>query len=279
MMQLYTVNAENWKLDGGATFGVVPKTIWNKMYPADELNYVNIKNRCLLIKQDNRLILVDTGLGNKQSEKFYKFKFKFGDDSLEKGFNELGFRFDEVTDVLLTHLHDDHVGGAVYRKENGEFALTFPNATHWVSQAQWDWAMDPNPREAGAYFKENFVPIQELGKLKLVEGEGEHIPNIYFKMYNGHTQGQIIPVVNYKGKKVVYMADLIMGAAQLHIPFVPSFDIQPLQSLTDKQNFLKEAIEENYYLYFEHDYYNEICTVQHTEKGYRYKDLLTLNDL
>ena len=233
----------------------------------------------MLIQQDERLIIIDTGLGRKQSEKFYQYKFIFGDDSLEKGFQELGFSFDQVTDVILTHLHDDHVGGAVYRNGEGPFELTFPNATHWLSKAQWDWANNPNPREAGAYFPENFIPIQEKGMLRLVEEEGEHIPNIYFKFFNGHTQGQVIPVISYKGKKVVYMADLIMGVAHLHIPFVPSFDIQPLESLSDKERFLQEACEQNYHLYFEHDFYHEICTVKHTEKGYRSDKILTLKDL
>ncbi len=278
-MKLYTINAENWKLDGGATFGVVPKTIWNSMYPADELNYVNIKNRCLLIETEDRLIIVDTGLGRKQSEKFYQYKFIFGDDSLAKGFAEKGFSFDQVTDVILTHLHDDHVGGAVYRDADGNFKLTFPNATHWVSQRQWDWALNPNLREAGAYFNENFLPIEAAGKLQLVKEEGEFIRGITFRLFHGHTDGQMIPIIDYKGKKLVYMADLIMGVAHLHIPFVPSFDIQPLISLKEKELFLNEAVDNNYYLYFEHDFYNEICTLSQTPKGIRHKEILTLNDL
>lgn len=278
-MQLYTINAENWKLDGGATFGVVPKTIWNTMYPADDLNYVDIKNRCLLIKTEDRLILIDTGLGRKQNEKFYKFRFISGDDSLENGFAALGFTFEDVTDIILTHLHDDHVGGAVFRDASNEYQLTFPNAYHWVSRQQWDWAINPNLREAGAYFTENFLPIQKAGKIKFIETEGEYIPEIYFTIYNGHTQGQIIPIISYKDKKIVYMADLIMGVAHLHIPFVPSFDIQPLLSLKEKESFLNEAVKNNYYLYFEHDFYNEICTLQQTDKGIRHKEILTLSDL
>ena len=278
-MKLFTVNAENWKLDGGATFGLIPKTIWNNVYPADELNYVNIKNRCLLIEEGDRLIIIDTGHGRKQSDKFYKFKYFFGDDSLEKGFTELGYSFEDVTDVIITHLHDDHVGGAVYRNENQELKLTFPNATHWISRLQWDWAMNPNKREAGAFFKENFVPIKDAGKLKLVEEEGSHIPNIYFKIFKGHTMGQIIPVVNYNGKKIVYMADLIMSVAHFPMPFIPAFDIQPLDSLREKEEFLEEALENNYYLYFEHDYYHEICTLLQTDKGIRHNQILTLEDL
>lgn len=278
-MQLHTINAENWKLDGGATFGVVPKTIWNSMYPADELNYVNIKNRCLLIKKDDRLILIDTGLGRKQNEKFYKYKFISGDDSLAKGLLELGYNFTDITDVILTHLHDDHVGGAVYRHEDGSLKLSFPNAKHWVSRRQWDWAMNPNLREAGAYFNENFVPILEAGKIEFVENEGEYIPGIDFRIFYGHTEGQIIPIINYKDKKIVYMADLIMGVAHLHIPFVPSFDIQPLVSLKEKEAFLNEAVENNYYLYFEHDFYNELCTLKQTDKGIRHNESYNLKDL
>jgi glyoxylase-like metal-dependent hydrolase (beta-lactamase superfamily II) len=278
-MRLYTLNAENWKLDGGATFGVVPKTIWNSMYPADELNYVNIKNRCLLIENNDKLILIDTGLGRKQSEKFYKFKYIFGDDSLQKGLDELGFSVNDITDVILTHLHDDHVGGAVYRKEDGQLYLTFPNAKHWVSKKQWDWAINPNMREAGAYFSENFIPLLNAGKLQLVEDEGQYFPEIYFKMYDGHTAGQIIPIISYGEKKIAYMADLIMSVAHLHIPFVPSYDIQPLISLKDKELFLNHAVDNDFYLYFEHDFYHEICTLIRTEKGIRHNEILTLSDL
>ena len=278
-MKLHTINAENWKLDGGATFGLVPKTIWNKQYPADDLNYVKIKNRCLLIEDGERLILIDTGLGRKQSEKFYRFKFISGDDSLKKGFDQLGYSFDEVTDVVLTHLHDDHVGGAVYQDDNQELKLTFPHATHWVSSLQWEWAMNPNKREAGAFFKENFVPIKEAGKLKLVEEEGSFIPNIYFKIFNGHTMGQIIPMVTYGDKKIVYMADLVMSVTHLPMPFIPAFDIQPLVALTEKEAFLQEAVEANYYLYFEHDFYHEVCTLLLTDRGIRHNVILTLKDL
>ncbi len=278
-MKLTTINAENWKLDGGATFGLIPKTIWNKIYPADELNYVNIKNRCLLIEDGDRLIIIDTGLGRKQNEKFYSYKFFFGDDSLQKGFAEAGYRFEDVTDVILTHLHDDHVGGAVYRDEAGELKLTFPNAKHWVSRLQWDWAMNPNKREAGTFFKENFVPIREAGKLVLVEEEGEHIPGIFFKIFKGHTMGQIIPVISYGDKKIVYMADLIMSVAHLPMPFIPAFDIQPLVALKEKEEFLEEALKNNYYLYFEHDYYHEICTLLQSDRGIRHKEVLTLKDL
>lgn len=278
-MKLYTINAENWKLDGGATFGVVPKTLWNKLYPADELNYVKIKNRCLLIEDEDRLILIDTGLGRKQSEKFYKYKFIEEGDSLANGFAKYGFRFDQVTDVILTHLHDDHVGGAVFTDENGDYQLTFPNAKHWVSRLQWDWAMNPNKREVGAFFKENFVPIMEAGAIQFVEEEGEHLPNIFFKIFKGHTVGQVIPVVDYHGKKVVYMADLIMGEAMLPLPFIPSYDIQPLLSLEEKEAFLNEAVENKYYLYFEHDHFNEIITVKNTDKGVRSDAKIKLEDL
>jgi len=278
-MKLFTLNAENWKLDGGATFGVVPKTIWSKVYPADELNYINIKNRCLLIDSGNRLMIIDTGLGRKQSEKFYTFKFIFDEDSLENGFRDLGYKFEDVTDVILTHLHDDHVGGAIMRDKNGENKLVFPNATHWISKQQFDWAMNPNKREVGAFFRENFLPIKNSGRLKMIDAEGEYIPDIYFKLYNGHTQGMIIPHITFANKTLVYMADFIMTASHIPMPFIPAFDIQPLIALTEKEEFLAEAVKKKYYLYFEHDYYTEICTVKNSDKGIVRDETLSLKDL
>jgi glyoxylase-like metal-dependent hydrolase (beta-lactamase superfamily II) len=233
----------------------------------------------MLIETEDRLVMIDTGMGRKKPEKYYKFKYISGDDSVAKGFEELGYSFDQVTDVILTHLHDDHVGGAVYHDEDGNPQLTFPNATHWISKAQWDWAYNPNKREAGTFFRENFVPIQEAGKLALVEEEGEHIPNVNFKIYNGHTIGQMIPHIQYQDKTIVYMADFIPTVAHLPIHYIAGVDIQPIIALEEKEAFLNEAAEKGYYMFFQHDYHHEMCTVQHGSKGVELKESLLLKDL
>lgn len=278
-MKISFVNAENWRMDGGAGFGLIPKTIWSKVYPADELNNIAMTSRCLLIEDGDRLILIDTGMGNKKPEKYYTYKYIFGEDSMKKGFDELGYRFDQVTDVLLTHLHDDHIGGAVYHDEKGDSQLTFPNATHWISESHWQWANFPNKREAGTFFKENFLPIEAAGKLKLISDEKEHLPNVFFKIYDGHTVGQIIPHIQYGDKTIVYMADFIPTVAHIPIPYIAGVDIQPLKSLEEKEAFLNDAADNGYYMFFEHDYHAELCTVQHSAKGVVLKDKFLLNDI
>jgi len=278
-MKLHKIEAEVWKLDGGAMFGLVPKTIWAKQYPADENNTIKMSTRLMLIEtNEGRKVLVDTGMGNKRGEKYYKFKYIVDSISLEKALNNAGFDASEITDVVLTHLHDDHVGGAV-KKKGAAYELVFPNATHWLSEDQYHWALDPNKREAGTYFQDNFLPIQEAGKLKLVKENGVYIPGIEFRMYNGHTQGQMLPFVEIKGKTFVFMADFIPFVASIPLPYVASVDVQPLISLTEKEAFLNEAADKNYYLFFEHDYYNEVCTVEHTFKRVALKRKYKLSEL
>ena len=214
-MKIHKIEVEVWKLDGGAMFGLVPKTIWSKQYIADENNTLKMSTRLMLIETDEgRKVLVDTGMGNKRGEKYYKYKYIVDPITLEEALEKAGFKTEDITDVVLTHLHDDHVGGAVRKKENG-FELVFPNATHWLSEEQFYWAINPNKREAGTYFSDNFLPIEEEGKLKLIKENGEYIPGIEFRIYNGHTQGQMLPFVKVEDKTFVFMADFI--------PFVRGF--------------------------------------------------------
>jgi glyoxylase-like metal-dependent hydrolase (beta-lactamase superfamily II) len=266
-MKLDFINPESWRMDGGAAFGLVPKTIWNKQYPADDLNNVGMKQRCMIIEDEGKLILIDTGMGNKKSDKYYKYKYISERKSLQKAVQEKGYSTDDFTDVILTHLHDDHVGGAVFYNDNDLPELVFKNATHWVAKSQWDWAINPNKREAGTFFKENLLPIDKLGKLKFIDENQSEFKNIDFRIYNGHTVGQLIPFVNYDGKTIVYMADFIPTTAHIPIPYIAGVDIQPLKSLDEKEKFLEEAAMKVYYLFFEHDFFTEVCNVKRSEKG------------
>ena len=266
-MNLFTVRARDWKVDGGASFGVVPKTIWRKYCDADKDNLIKCSNRLLLIKNNDKLVLIDTGFGNKRDEKYYSYKYFFGDNELKKNIKKLGFSLDEITDVIITHLHDDHIGGAVEYNKNKELEIVFKNADFWISKQQWDWAVNPNKREVAAYFPENFMPLKKSGRLHLINEENEYIENIYFKIYNGHTQGQIIPVITYKNKKIIFMADFIPSVFHIPIPYVAAVDIQPLLSLKEKEEFLNQAVENGYILFFEHDYYHECCSLKHSKKG------------
>jgi len=278
-MKLHKIEVEVWKLDGGAMFGLVPKTIWAKQYPADDNNAIKMSTRLMLIETDEgRKVLVDTGMGNKRGEKYYKYKYIIDSISLEEALNNAGFKANEITDVVLTHLHDDHVGGAI--KMNGSaYELVFPNATHWLSEDQYNWAINPNKREAGTYFPDNFLPIQEAGKLELVKENGEYIPGIEFRIFNGHTQGQMLPIVEVDGKTFVFMADFIPFVASIPLPYVASVDVQPLITMTEKEAFLNEAADKDYYLFFEHDFYNEVCTVEHNFKRVALKKTYKLSEL
>ncbi|MBZ0243268.1 MAG: MBL fold metallo-hydrolase [Bacteroidales bacterium] len=271
-MKLIPIETGNFKLDGGAMFGVVPKVLWQKLYPADENNLCNWAMRCLLVVDGERRILIDNGIGNKQDENWLKHYYLNGDATLEKSLAEAGFKPEDITDMVITHMHFDHCGGSVnYNADKSGFELAFPNATYWTSKQQFEWATHPNRREEASFLKENILPIQESGKLKLIEEEGEYIPNITFKLYNGHTEGQLIPHINYNGKTVVFMADLMPSSAHVPMPWIMAYDTRPLETLKDKERFYAEALANDYVLFLEHDLYNEACTLHDTPKGVRVK--------
>lgn len=279
-MKLHTINTGLFKLDGGAMFGVVPKAIWQKTNPADANNLCTWAMRCLLIEEGNQLILVDTGIGNKQDEKFFSHYYLHGDDSMEKSLTQLGFSTADVTDVFLTHLHFDHVGGAIVR-ENEKLIPAFKNAHYWSNEKHWQWAVAPNAREKASFLKENILPIQESGQLKFV-AEKENIEwqkNINISFAYGHTDAMMLPKISYKGRTIVYMADLLPSVGHLPLPYVMAYDMFPLKTLTEKQAFLEGAVNNNYILYLEHDPVNECCTLQRTEKGIRVAETFNLSDI
>ena len=286
-MTLYSINTGYFKLDGGAMFGVVPKTIWNKINPADENNLCSWALRCLLIEDGNRLILVDNGNGDKQDAKFFSHYHLHGDDTLDKSLAKYGFGKDDITDVFLTHLHFDHCGGSIIR--NGDKLIpAFKNATYWSNKEHWDWAVDPNEREKASFLKENILPIEESGQLKFVEvsrsieeklGEISFTEKISIRFVSGHTQKMMLPQIKYKEKTIVFMADLLPSQGHIPIPYVMAYDMFPLTTLNEKKSFLKEAVENDYTLFFEHDPVHECCTLQQTEKGIRPKDFFKLEEI
>jgi glyoxylase-like metal-dependent hydrolase (beta-lactamase superfamily II) len=279
-MTLHTIDTGFFKLDGGAMFGVVPKTIWNKTNPADANNLCTWAMRCLLIEDEGRLILVDTGIGNKQDEKFFSHYYLHGDASMDSSLAKLGFHRDDITDVFLTHLHFDHVGGAVAR-EGDKLLPAFKNATYWSNEKHWDWAVNPNDREKASFLKENILPIQESGQLKFIECRDgvSFTDNISVKFAYGHTDAMMLPLINHKGKQVLYMADLLPSVGHLPLPYVMAYDMFPLTTLTEKKKTLTEALEKEYILYLEHDPVNECCTLQQTEKGIRMAEAFTLESI
>lgn len=284
-MKLYAINTGYFKLDGGAMFGVVPKTIWNKINPADENNLCSWALRCLLIEDGNRLILVDNGNGNKQDAKFWSHYHLHGDDTLEKSLAKYGFTKDDITDVFLTHLHFDHCGGSI-TIEDGKLVPNFKNATFWSNEEHWKWATEPNEREKASFLKENILPIQESGRLKFIPvpengiaTEARISTEIKFRFVNGHTQAMMLPQINYNGKTVVFMADLLPSAGHIPLPYVMGYDMFPLTTLQEKRSFLKEAFENNYTLFFEHDKDNECCSLQQTERGIRPKEFFKLEEI
>ena len=280
-MNLYTVNSGYFKLDGGAMFGVVPKSVWNKTNPADEKNLCNWAMRCLLVEIGNRLILIDNGLGDKQNEKFYSYYYLHGEDSLEKSFKRQGFIFDDVTDVFLTHLHFDHCGGSIKYTDASRTKLepTFKNARYWSNSKHWDWATNPNPRERASFLKENIMPIKESGQLNFIDQEGLWLHDFEVLLVNGHTESMMLPVLHYNNAKVLFCADLLPSVGHLPIPYVMGYDVRPLETLKEKERILQKAAHENWTLFFEHDATNECCTVINTEKGIRAKDFLKVSDL
>jgi glyoxylase-like metal-dependent hydrolase (beta-lactamase superfamily II) len=279
-MTLHTIDTGFFKLDGGAMFGVVPKTIWQKTNPADSSNLCTWAMRCLLVEDGNRLILIDTGIGNKQSEKFFSHYYLHGDDTLDGSLKKLGFSRDDITDVFLTHLHFDHVGGAV--QHVGEtLTPTFKNATYWSNEKHWNWAIYPNEREKASFLKENILPIQESGQLKFIDVQDgvAFTDNFKVRFVSGHTDSMMLPLISYKGRQILYMADLLPSIGHLPIPYVMAYDMFPLTTLNEKKTYLGEALANNYILYLEHDPVNECCTLQETDKGIRVRETLSLSDL
>jgi glyoxylase-like metal-dependent hydrolase (beta-lactamase superfamily II) len=279
-MKLHTIDTGFFKLDGGAMFGVVPKTIWNKTNPADENNLCTWAMRCLLVEDGKRLILIDTGIGNKQDARFFSHYYLHGDASLDSSLAKLGFSAGDITDVLLTHLHFDHVGGAV-RRAGEKLLPAFENATYWSNKQHWDWAVFPNEREKASFLKENILPIQESGQLKFIDAEDgvKFTDDFHIRLVNGHTDAMMLPLISYKGKKILYMADLLPSVGHLPIPYVMAYDMFPLTTLNEKKLFLNEALQNEYILYFEHDPVNECCNLQQTEKGIRFRDTFKLSEV
>lgn len=279
-MKLTTINTGFFKLDGGAMFGVVPKVIWNKLNFADENNLCTWAMRCLLIEEDKKLILIDTGIGNKQDAKFFSHFQLHGEASLIDSIKGAGYSPDEVTDVILTHLHFDHCGGAVkMNADKTKSVTTFKNATYWSSKAHWEWAIKPNPREKASFLTDNILPIQLSGQLKFIEPYTSPFSFIDFIFVDGHTEKQLLPILTIGNKKIAYVADLIPSAGHLPIPYVMGYDTRPLLSMQEKEKFLKKAHEENYVLFFEHDPTIECCSLKETEKGIRLDEKFPLSYL
>ena len=278
-MQLYTIDTGLFKLDGGAMFGVVPKTIWNKLNPADENNMCTWAMRCLLIQDGNRLILVDNGIGNKQDEKFLGHYYLHGNDTLDKSLAKHGFSSDDITDVFLTHLHFDHCGGSI-KREGDQLVPAFKNAIFWTNEQHWKTATTPNDREKASFLKENIFPIQQSGQLKfVVDHQIDFSTNFEVKQVFGHTEAMMVPMINYKGKTIVYMADLLPSVGHIPVPYVMAYDMFPLTTLHEKKSFLNEAVQNDYILFFEHDPKIECCSLQMTEKGVRVKETFNLKEL
>jgi len=276
-MKIHVINTGNFKLDGGAMFGVVPKTLWSKTNPADENNMCSWAMRCLLIETENKKILIDTGIGNKQNEKFFKYFYLHGTENLVTSLRQINIAPEEITDVFFTHLHFDHCGGAII-KHNTSYELLFKNALHITNKIHWDLANNPNTREKASFLKENFDLIQKKNKLKFIE-EGMWIKNIEIRFFHGHTAAQMIPIITYKNKKIVFMADLLPSIGHIPLPYVMGYDTQPLLTLKEKKTFFKEAVENDYILFLEHDYKYECCTLKKTEKGIRVDRFGKLNEL
>ena len=283
-MKLYTIDTGFFKSDGGAMFGVVPKVLWSRTNPSDNNNLCPWAMRSLLIEDGDRLMLIVTGIGNKQSEKFFSHYYLHGDDSLDGNLKKLGFHRDDITDVFLTHLHFDHCGGAIeFDSTKNAFRPAFKNATFWSNKDHWQWATQPNPREKASFLKENILPIEESGQLKWISVNGNRtsnaFPGIDIFFADGHTDKQMIPIIDSKGKKIAFMADLLPSTGHIPLPYVMGYDTRPLLTMTEKESFLKEAADNDYVLFLEHDSINECCNVIHTEKGVRLGEIFPLASL
>jgi glyoxylase-like metal-dependent hydrolase (beta-lactamase superfamily II) len=285
-MKLYPIESGNFKLDGGAMFGVVPKSLWNRTNPADENNLIDMAARCLLIEDGDRLILIDTGMGEKQSEKFFGYYYRWGEHSIDRSLKKYGFHRDDITDVFMTHLHFDHCGGSIqWNKDRTGYEPAFKNARFWSNKEHWQWATQPNPREKASFLKENIIPMEQSGKLHFLERNDSErfISNDYLGFgvlfVDGHTDKQMIPHIVYKGKTIVFVADLLPTAGHIPLPYVMGYDTRPLLTMGEKEIFMNKAADEEFYLFLEHDAHNEIITVKHTEKGVRLDKTFTFNKL
>ena len=272
-MKLYPIEAGNFKLDGGAMFGVVPKTLWEQTNPADEKNRIEMVSRCLLVEEGDKLILIDTGMGTKQGNSFFRHYGLWGDHSLERSLAKEGFHPDDITDVFLTHLHFDHCGGAVKKKLSGLLVPAFKNALFWVHKLHWDWAVNPNPREKASFLTDNILPLKESGQLRFIDGLGPIILETPFpfsiQLIDGHTEKQMLPFINYRDKKILFAADLVPTVGHLPIPYVMGYDTRPLLSLQEKELILKDMFEQDALIFLQHDPYHELISLQRTEKGIR----------
>jgi glyoxylase-like metal-dependent hydrolase (beta-lactamase superfamily II) len=272
-MKIDLFNISNFKVDGGAMFGVVPKVLWSRVYSADTNNLIVLTLRSLIVETDGHVILVDTGWGDKQDEKFFRHVHLHGGEGLIGGLKKRGYRPEDITDVFLTHLHADHCGGCVRKSAGGTgFELVFPEATYHVSRSQWEWAVRNNLREADSYPEENILPLEQSGHLNLIDGEGELFPGFSSLICYGHTPGLMIPVIRYKDITLVYTGDLIPTLAHIPLIWNMSYDIESLKTIDEKERLLKRAIEENHILVFQHDEHFECCTVEMTPKGIRAKE-------
>ncbi len=284
-MKLYPIETGNFKLDGGAMFGVVPKSIWNNTNPADDNNLIDIAARCLLIEEGNRLILIDTGMGNKQSDKFFGYYSLWGSHSLDKSLAKYGFHRDDITDVFMTHLHFDHCGGSIqWNKDRTGYEPAFKNAVFWSNENHWQWATEPNVREKASFLKENIIPMQESGQLRFVQRPEEGFlvkSELGFGILfvDGHTEKQMIPHIQYQDKTIVFCADLLATAGHIPIPYVMGYDTRPLLTMPEKTKFMNAAAENNYYLFLQHDAHNEIIRVEKTERGVRLKDTFSADEI
>ena len=284
-MKLHLIETGNFKLDGGAMFGVVPKALWHRTNPADAKNRIDIAARSLLIEEGDRLILIDTGMGNKQSDKFFSYYDKWGDYTLEKSLKKAGFHKDDITDVFMTHLHFDHCGGSIqWNKNRTGYEPAFKNATFWTNEAHWNWAINPNAREKASFLKENLLPMQESGQLKFIERTGSSFQeksevDFGILFVDGHTDKQMIPHIKYQDKTLVFAADLLPTAGHIPLPYIMGYDTRPLVTLSEKESFLSTAAKQNYYLFLEHDAHNEVCTLKETEKGARLNNVHIFKEL
>lgn len=283
-MKLYPIEAGNFKLDGGAMFGIVPRSLWSRTNPADNNNMIELATRCLLIEKGNRLILIDNGMGNKQDEKFFSYYYMWGDFSLESSLQKYGFHPDDITDVFLTHLHFDHCGGSVqWNKNRTGYETAFKNAIYWSNEDHWKWATEPNRRERASFLKENILPIQKSGQLQFIKQPKDDFidskeMDFGILFVDGHTDKQMLPHISYNGKTLVYVADLLPTAGHIPLPYVMGYDTRPLLTLSEKEKFLNIAASKNYFLFLEHDVHNPIITVKHTEKGVRLDQSFSIDE-